>query len=104
MLETGLRIGEALNLEWSDVILEPIKDSRFGYLRVREGKSKYARRVVPLTDRPSMILTGRLTRRNGPLLFANRDGGRYDSTSIDHLHRNAIAPRVEGETLPALRG
>ena len=40
MLETGLRIGEALNLEWTDVILEPIKGSRFGFLRVREGKSK----------------------------------------------------------------
>jgi integrase len=58
ILETGLRIGEALNLEWSDVILEPIKGSRFGYLRVREGKSKNARRVVPLTDRASTMLSG----------------------------------------------
>jgi integrase len=96
MLETGLRIGEALNLEWTDVILEPIKGSRFGFLRVREGKSKNARRVVPLTDRASTMLMGRLPRQNGPLLYANREGGRYVSTSINHLHRNAVAPKVEG--------
>ena len=44
ILETGLRIGEALSLEWADVILEPLSGARFGYLKVREGKSKNARR------------------------------------------------------------
>jgi integrase len=74
MLETGLRIGEALNLEWSDVILEPIQGSRFGFLRVREGKSKNARRVVPLTDRASKVLTGRFDSQISSFVFANREG------------------------------
>lgn len=39
ILETGLRIGEALSLQWADVTLEPLSGARFGYLRVREGKS-----------------------------------------------------------------
>lgn len=104
MLETGLRIGETLNLEWADVTLNPIKGSRFGYLRVREGKSKAARRVVPLTDRASTMLMSRLPRQNGPLLFANREGGRYVSTSINHLHRNAVAPKVEGKRRPFFAG
>ena len=51
MLETGLRIGEALALEWPDVKLEPLSGSRFGYIRVREGKSKNARRSHS-ADRP----------------------------------------------------
>jgi integrase len=40
MLETGLRIGETINLEWTDIILEPVNGARFGFLRVRDGKSK----------------------------------------------------------------
>jgi integrase len=72
MLETGLCIGEALNLEWSDVVLKPIKGSRFGFLRVREGKSKNARRVVPLTDRASAMLAARFSAHGSPLVFANR--------------------------------
>ena len=40
ILETGLRIGEALSLEWADVNLEPLSGARFGYLRVREGKAR----------------------------------------------------------------
>lgn len=38
MLETGLRIGETINLEWKDIILEPINGARFGFLRVREAR------------------------------------------------------------------
>src|SRR5262249_5285596 len=51
MLDTGLRIGEALTLTWADVRLEPASGASFGYLRVRAGKSKNARRNVPLTER-----------------------------------------------------
>ncbi|HTF68525.1 MAG TPA: hypothetical protein VK638_38190, partial [Edaphobacter sp.] len=63
---------------------------------VREGKSKNARRVVPLTDRASRMLTVRVSEHIGSLVFANRAGGRYASTSINHFHRNAVAPRWKG--------
>jgi integrase len=88
ILETGLRIGEALSLDWADVRLKPLAGARFGYLRVREGKSKNARRNIPLTDRAAAVLR---SRQNGvaTLVFANRDGQRYLVTSINHLHQKA---------------
>jgi integrase len=113
MLETGLRIGETVNLEWKDIILEPINGARFGFLRVREGKSKNARRVIPLTDRASAVLMSRsesakVGARRGRkheieaqhaerFVFANRDGDPYVGTSLNHLHRDICAPKVEGK-------
>lgn len=39
-----------------------------------------------------------------PLPRPNREGGRYVSTSINHLHRNAIPPKVEGKRYPLFAG
>ena len=87
VLETGLRIGEALSLDWPDVSLEPLSGARFGYLRIRSGKSKKARRNMPLTDRAASMLRAR---QNGTaLVFPNDDGHPYLVTSIDHLHAKA---------------
>jgi len=87
VLETGLRIGEALSLDWPDVSLEPLPGARFGYLRIRSGKSKKARRNMPLTDRAASMLRAR---QNGTaLVFPNDDGHPYLVTSIDHLHAKA---------------
>jgi integrase len=47
ILEARLRIGEALSLLWTDVVLDPLAGSRFGYIRIRDGKSKNARRTIP---------------------------------------------------------
>jgi len=126
MLETGMRIGETLNLEWSDVTMLPTNGARFGYLRIREGKSKNARRAIPLTDRAAGMIKTRLEtaistaeaktikdaaiaatqgRQSVPtvvssFVFANRDGKPYVSTSINHLHRDACAPKVDGKRCP----
>jgi integrase len=97
MLESGLRIGEALHLEWSDVTLVPVNGARFGFLRVREGKSKNARRIIPLTDRAAAMLSIRLKSRASQYVFANRDGKPYLGTSINHLHRDACAPKIDGK-------
>jgi integrase len=97
MLESGLRIGEALHLEWADVTLAPVNGARFGFLRVREGKSKNARRVIPLTDRAAAMLRKRLESKASQFVFANRDGKPYQGTSINHLHRDACAPKIEGK-------
>jgi integrase len=104
MLETGLRIGEALHIEWTDVALVPANVARFGYLRVREGKSKNARRVIPLTDRAAAVLGERVTTKTSDFVFANREGKPYLRTSINHLHRNAVAPKVDGTRCPLFPG
>jgi integrase len=100
MLETGLRIGEALHLGWADITLAPVNGARFGYLRVREGKSKNAQRAIPLTDRAAAVLQERFAVKTTDFVFANRDGKPYLGTSINHLHRNAVAPKVEGTRRP----
>jgi integrase len=97
MLETGLRIGEALHLEWVDITLTPVNGARFGFLRVREGKSKNARRVIPLTDRAAAMLRERERSKVSGFVFANREGKPYLGTSINHLHRDACAPKIEGK-------
>ena len=112
MLETGLRIGEALRLEWSDVTMQPVNGARFPFIRVREGKSLNARRIVPLTDRAagmlrdrhkaqervhSKVLTAGKQASANVYVFANRDGESYVGTSINHLHRDVCAPKIEGK-------
>jgi integrase len=100
MLETGLRIGETLALEWPDVALEPLSGSRFGYIRIREGKSKNARRTLPLTDRAGEMLAARRVSRVSSLVFANGQGKQYLGTSINHLHREVAAPKIDGKRRP----
>lgn len=97
MLETGLRIGEALHLEWSDVTLQALKGSRFGFIRIREGKSKNAKRIIPLTDRASALLSDRRNTRTSPFVFGNREGQPYVGTSINHLHQAVCNPKVNGK-------
>ena len=67
-----------------------IARARFGHLKVREGKSKNARRNIPLTDRTAAMLRSR-SRGTSPLVFANRNGDRYQVTSINHLQQKVRA-------------
>jgi len=59
MLDTGLRVGEAIHLEWPDVHLEPAAGASLGYLKVRARHSKNSKsRNVPLTARVVEMLKG----------------------------------------------
>jgi predicted Zn-ribbon and HTH transcriptional regulator len=52
LLETGLRLGEALALKWTDIEIDAANGKKLGYLSVREGKSQNARRHVSLSPVP----------------------------------------------------
>ncbi len=59
LLETGLRLGEALAIKWSDIELDASNGKKLGYLFVREGKSKNARRHVSVISRAQEMLVKR---------------------------------------------
>jgi site-specific recombinase XerD len=82
MLDTGLRVGEALALEWRDVRLSPTP----GYVQVRQGKGRYARRAVPLTSRSRKMLRARSKKRKSPYVFAENAQAPLLGTSLAHLH------------------
>jgi integrase len=85
ILETGLRVGEALALKWVDIRLEPTNGTRFGFLQIRDGKSRNAVRTVSLTERATEMLRGR-AEGNREWVFTARSGYPYVGTSIAHIH------------------
>ena len=87
IVDSGLRIGESLALEWADMHLEPAPGAKFGYLHVRDGKSRFARRNVPLTARASAMLKSRKAQSKSPWVFAEGATKTMRSSSLDHLHR-----------------
>jgi integrase len=56
LIDTGLRISEALALRWEHVGLKPKQGASLGWVYVEKGKSKYAKRHVPLTARTRQVL------------------------------------------------
>lgn len=89
LLDTGLRAGELVALEKADVHLETTNGAKFGYLRVRSGKSKNATRAVSLTGRVSAMLKARMTSNDSPWLFpgaGKATDSAFLSTSLDHQH------------------
>ena len=74
MLDTGLRVGEALELEWRGDHLEPVGAAKLGYIHVRSGKSKNAKRTVGLTARVRMMLESRKGKATSPYVLTNNAG------------------------------
>ena len=87
LLETGLRLGEALELKWTDIELDAANGKKLGYLFIRAGKSKNARRHVSLTKRAQEMLVNRSLESKSDYVFASHAGRPYLVTSLDHLHK-----------------
>lgn len=87
ILETGVRPGEAANLPWKDVYLHPAVHAKFGYIAIRQGKSKNAKRNLSLTARGAKMLKARRADVKSPWVFP---GDSPDAailvTSLDHQH------------------
>lgn len=95
---TGLRIGEALGLKWSDV------DLLAGRLQVRralqpqcgrglvfvEPKSVTSRRCVELPQLAVAVLEQQRHRAQGKLVFPNRDGEPTESSTVTDALRVAL--------------
>lgn len=90
LVDTGLRVGEALGLRWADVHLKTAPGSKFGYVHVRDGKSKFAKRDVPLTPRAIDMLVRRRRAAFSAWVFVNDGGdGPWLGTSLNHQHQRA---------------
>ena len=91
LLDTGLRVGEALALTRGDIQLETGSASKYGYVQVRNGKSKNAKRSIPLTKRSRDILSRLIHSTKSQCLFPGRSASEpLLVTSADH-HRQFIS-------------
>jgi integrase len=76
MLDTGLRLGELGSLEWQDVHLQPVGDARFGFIHVRKGKSKNAKRNLSLSPRVQVMLDSRKASSQSASVFTDVTGSK----------------------------
>jgi site-specific recombinase XerD len=88
LVDTGLRISEACNLQKKDVTLSP----KPGAILVTKGKSKYARREIPLTERASAAITAAMEQSHSASAFSAKGGRRaltrhYPSEEFRELRR-----------------
>jgi integrase len=100
ILETGVRPGEAVNLPWTDAYLQPAVRAKFGYIAIRGGKSRYAKRNLSLTAPAAEMLKARKASTKSPWVFP---GDSPDApilvTSLDHEHEE-----VRDDTLKWFQG
>lgn len=81
VLDTGVRVGEALALRWTDVQLENL-----GTIHIRQGKSRYAKRTLPITFRVREMLQSRQAENASEYVFCSSSGGPLVVSSLDHMH------------------
>jgi integrase len=88
ILETGVRPGEAANLKWADVYLQPAVHAGLGYIAIRHGKSKNAKRNLSLTARAAAMLKARKGGAKSDWVFpGDSPDAPILGTSLDHQHK-----------------
>ncbi len=87
MLETGMRPDEVRNLKIADIFLDK------GFLEIRKGKTKSAKRRIPLTDRAFDVLDTRIRNAEGSFLFpGEKTASNADSplVKVNSAHYGAL--------------
>ncbi len=84
MLETGMRPEEVCRIRRADVHLAQ------GYLSNPHGKTKAAKRKVPLSDAAASVLQARLESSEGEYLFRGRGVGDAPIIKVNNAHTSAV--------------
>ena len=105
LVDTGLRPEECFMLRWEHINFD---NGRHGTLRVIQGKTAAARRMLPLTARVRALLEARWTDAGKPqaawLWPAPTKSGHVEHDSIRVQHRNALkASKVRPFVVYSLR-
>src|SRR5215218_9227463 len=96
MLDTGLRPDELSRLTKADVFADQ------GHLEVRHGKTKTARRRLPLTRRASKVLKSRMENAKCDYIFASPRGESKVARPVGKLN-NAHYAAVKRASLEHFR-
>jgi integrase len=101
MLDTGLRAGEAISLEWPEVHLTPAPGASLGYLKVRARHSKNSKpRNIPLTERALAVLKSRGPAKAG-YVFHRDDGQPIYQTWLNQQHSDLrTLPKMPADFVP----
>jgi integrase len=84
ILETGMRPEEVFTIRKENVHLLD------GYVFVPTGKTRFARRNIPLTDAVKETLRRRATTAKGPHVFPNREDFNRPLTTVKKAHAEAL--------------
>ena len=84
MVETGMRPEEVFTIQRKNVYLKN------GYLFIPRGKTRYARRNMPLTGAAAEVLKSRLVSAKGTYLFPHRRDPCLPLTTIQKAHDLAL--------------
>jgi len=103
ILDTGMRPEECLTRRWEHIHLAPANSAQFGYIAITEGKTKNAKRNVPLTARSSALLTTRkrFHEDTGWVFPGQRNGKHLTIFGIDNIHARIRRETVKEDGTPA---
>ena len=87
ILESGVRPGEATGLQWPDVRPQTAVHAKFGYIVIRGGKTRNAKRNLRLTARAAEMLKARKAESESAWVFpGDTANSAILVTSLDHQH------------------
>jgi integrase len=97
LIDTGMRPDECFRLQWESVTWA---NGRYGTVLVTHGKTKAARRILPMTPRVRAVLETRWTSANKPdegwIFAAPTNSGHVEKSSLKRQHRR-VFERVNEE-------
>jgi len=101
ILDEGFRPGEVFALRWTHILLN---DDSTGLIQIVEGKSKAARRMLPMTPRVYALLRARFLAGGCPCdgwIFPNASGtGHFNGDVAKEHHRRALATSKVDKFVP----